>query len=144
LRPRFEISLDCRLEVVEVDIDVEGDVASRSGIVAEALFGLLHVPLEGAFFDLTTRAEPQRLMRVVLLRDHLEAEAQRGVADLLAAQNLEAAVDVFACDRRLDLLEAQEVLVVQVAQAVDAGLELAHEDLNVLRFQRHGGGTPRS
>jgi len=141
LVPGLEVSLHRGLEVIEIDVHVERDVAPGDRIVAKALLGFLNVPLEGSFFDLPAGAEPQRLMGVVLLRDHLKAKTQRRVSDLLASQHLEATIDVFARNRGLDLFEAEEVLIVQVAQAVDAGLELAHEDLNVLRFQRHGGGT---
>src|SRR5690606_23249719 len=44
--------------------------------------------------DFTARALPILLERIVTLRQHLEAEAARGVADLLATQQPKAPVHV--------------------------------------------------
>jgi hypothetical protein len=92
--------------------------------ITELRFGLQHVALVRALFDLAADANPVRLIRVVPLQDHVEAEPQRRVANLLATNLLDAPVDVLARDVRLHLLDAHEVLLVERPQAIHARLEL--------------------
>jgi hypothetical protein len=75
-----------------------------------------------------------RLVRVVPLHDHLKAKAQRRVADLLLAQEVDLAIAVFARNRRLELLEAHEVLLIEAAEPIDGDLQLADQfvDLRLL------------
>ena len=82
-----------------------------------------------AFLDLAADAHPVHRVRVELLRDDLEAEAHRRVADLLLAEDREPTVDIFARDRGLELLEAEEVLLVDVPKTIDALFELTDRDL---------------
>jgi len=63
--------------------------------------------------DFAANSLPVRLVRVVPLKDHLEAEALCRVADLLLAEHVDTAVDVLARYGRLDLLDAHEVLLVE-------------------------------
>jgi hypothetical protein len=93
----------------------------------------------GAVLDLTADALPVHLERVVALDDRLQLEALARVPDLLAPQDVDAAVDVFARDARLDLLEAQKILLVERAQPFEANLELFQRDVELLG--RHGASV---
>jgi hypothetical protein len=73
------------------------------------------VPFISAVFNLATDALPVLLKGVVALDDRLQLEALGGVADLLAAQHVDAPIHVLARDAGLDLLDAEEVLLVERA-----------------------------
>src|SRR6185369_2791361 len=73
--------------------------------------GADHVALVGAVFDLAADALPILLERIVARDDRLQLEALGGVPDLLAPQDIDPAIDVFARDRRLDPLDTHEVLL---------------------------------
>jgi hypothetical protein len=66
------------------------------------------------------------LERVVALKNHLEAKAERGVSDLLLSQGIDFPVDVLARDRRLDPLDAHEILIVERSQSFDRDLEITN------------------
>ncbi len=126
--------------VQQIEIDVEGvgvveldrgrrlargvHLGRRRRILAEAPLRALHVPLVRAVLDLAHDAHPVRVERAVALDDRLELEADAGVADLLAPQHPDAAVDVLLRDGRRDLLDPHEVLVVEDAQALEPELQL--------------------
>src|SRR5688500_356342 len=95
-------------------------------------FGAQHVALVGAVLDLATDALPVLLKGVVALDDVLQPEAPGRVADLLAPQKVDAPVHVLARDGRLDLFEAEKVLLVERAQALESNLELV--DLQFVLF----------
>ena len=90
------------------------------------------VALVGAALDLAADALPVRLVGVVPLEDHLEAEALRRVPDLLLPKQVDLPVDVLAGHRGLELLDAHEVLLVERAHAVDRDLQLADLLLDLL------------
>jgi hypothetical protein len=96
-----------------------------------ALFGLHQVPLVGAVLDLAADALPVLLKCIVALDDRLQLEALGGVADLLAAQHVDATVDVFARDGGLDALDAHEVLLVQRAQTLEPRFQLLQRDIEL-------------
>lgn len=79
--------------------------------------------LVGAVFDLATNALPILLERVVALDQRLQFEAFAGVANLLAPQDINAPIDVFAWDLRFELFDAEEVLLVEGAQPLEAHLQ---------------------
>jgi len=60
-----------------------------------------------------------RLKRVVTLQDHVESKAKRGVANLLLAKHMDTPVDLLAGDRRLQLLDPHEILIVEGADPID-------------------------
>jgi hypothetical protein len=93
------------------------------------------VALVGAVLDLATDALPILLKGVVALDDVLQSEAPRSVADLLAPQKIDAPVHVLARHGRLDLFEAEKVLLVERAQALESNLELV--DLQFVLFRLH-------
>ena len=117
-------------EVLHLHVDghVGVDAASRAALT-EARLRFPDVTLVRAFLDLPADADPVHRVGVVLLRHDLEAEPHRRVADLLLAEDRETAVDILARHRRLELLEAEEVLLVDVSKTIDALLELADRDL---------------
>src|SRR5262249_4656386 len=104
--------------------------------LADALGGADHVTPIRAVFNLARDTLPVLLERVETLHQHLELEAQTGVADLFAAQGPDTSVDVLARDQRLDLLDAEEVLLVERAQPFDARLELFQLPLDLRRVHR--------
>jgi|SRR5580704_12219692 hypothetical protein len=122
--------------------------AARSGI-AEAALGAEDVTLVGAGFDLAEDPLPVRLIRVVALKDHLEAEPHRGVPEMLLPEHVDLPVDVLPRHRGFELLEAHEVLFVERAQPVDGRLELAHQYLDLwllhgaTRFFKEGKARAR-
>src|SRR5262249_27812790 len=69
------------------------------------------VTLVRPVLDLARDAHPVRLVRVVLLEQHVEPEPQRGVPDLLLAQEVDLPVDVLTDDRGLEPPDAHEILV---------------------------------
>ena len=87
------------------------------------------------FIDLTADAHPERLVRIVPLKDRLKLEAQRRISDLFFSQYFEPALDVFARHRGLELLDPHEILVVQRAQSVDAQLQLVHQAFDLYELQ---------
>jgi hypothetical protein len=95
------------------------------------------MPSVGAVLDLAKDALPVRLVGVVPLEQHLEAEALRRVPDLLLPKSVNSPVDVLARDERLELFEAHEVLLVQRAQPIDGHLEVTDVFLDLLGC--HGG-----
>ncbi len=117
LRPRIggivgfgEHLVEEAIELVRADIDVDVEVDGNLTIdrrrgVSEARLRALHVPLVGAVLDLAADPHPVHRVRVELLRDHLQAEAERRVADLLLAEKSKTTVDILARDRWLELLE---------------------------------------
>jgi hypothetical protein len=92
----------------------------------EALLRPQNVASVGPGLDFAADPLPVRLVRVVPLKEHLEAKAKRGIPDLLLAQHVDAPVDVFPRDGRLELLETHEILLVERAQTVDGHLQLAN------------------
>ncbi len=103
--------------------------ASRG--VAEAALCAKHVALVGSSLDLAENSLPVRLVRAVSLQDHLEAEAQRRVPEVLLPEHVDLPIDVFSRDRGLELLEAHEVLLVERPQPVYGRLELADQYLDL-------------
>jgi hypothetical protein len=97
------------------------------------------MPLVGAVLDLAANPLPVRLVGVVLLEEHLEAVPQRGVADLLPPEHVEASIDVLAHDARLDPLDPHEILLVERAKAIEGSLELADQLLDFALV--HGPAT---
>jgi len=91
---------------------------------AEARGGAEHVALVGAVVDLARYAGPVLLEGVVALDDRLELEAERRVADLHAAQEHDAPIELLARDEGLELLDAEEVLLVKSPDALEAALEI--------------------
>jgi hypothetical protein len=81
------------------------------------------MPPVGAILDLPHDAHPVLLKGVVALDDRLQLEALRRVADLLASERVEPAVDVFLGDLGRDLLDPKEVLLVQGPQSFDSVFE---------------------
>jgi hypothetical protein len=98
--------------------------ASRDRQQVAVLLCLEQVALVGTVLDFAADALPILLERIVALNDRLQLEALGGVADLLAAQQVNAPIHVFARDRGLDALDAHEVLLVERAQALEPGLQL--------------------
>jgi hypothetical protein len=98
--------------------------------------GAEQVALVCPVLDLAADALPVLLERVVALDDRLQLEALRGVANLLAAKHVDAAVDVLARDRGLDFFEAHEVLLVERAQALEPGLQLLQRYVELGRFHQ--------
>src|SRR5262249_25524113 len=89
----------------------------------ELLFSAEEVSPIGSVLDLATDALPMLLESVVALKQRLEFEALAGVADPLATQQVDTAIDVLAGDLRLELLDTKEVLLVQCAQPFQAHFE---------------------
>jgi hypothetical protein len=116
------------------DLGGDGDLGLDG--LREAALRSQQVSLVGPAFDLATDAAPVRLVGVVPLQDHLEAKPHRSVADLLLSQHLDAPLDVLLRDGGRHLLDAHEVLLVERAQAIDAGLELAHQCFDLARIHR--------
>lgn len=94
--------------------------------------------LVGAILDLATDPEPVHLKRVVPLLQHVELEAQRGVAKVKATNDVEASVDVFSRNERLEFFEAEKVLLVERTQTIESRLELGHENFGFRRCDAHG------
>jgi hypothetical protein len=92
------------------------------------------VALVSAVLDLAADALPILLERVVALDDRLQLEALGGVANLLAAQHVDATVDVLARDLGLDALDAHEVLLVQRAQSLEPRFQLLQRDIELCRL----------
>jgi hypothetical protein len=92
------------------------------------------VALVGAVLDFTADTLPVLLEGVVTLDDVLEPETPSGVADLLASQHVNATIDVFSRDLRLDLLETEEVLLVKRAQALEPHLQFVDRVLELFRL----------
>ena len=97
--------------------------------------GARQVPLVRAVLDFAADALPILLEGVVALDDRLELEALAGVSDLFAAQHVDAPINVLSRHLRLDLFEAEKVLLVERAQSLETGLELL--DRNVELFEVH-------
>jgi hypothetical protein len=97
------------------------------------------MPPVRAVLDLAANPLPVRLVRVVLLKKHLEAVPQGGVADLLLPEHVESPVDVLAHDAGLDPLDPHEILLVERAQAIEGSLELADQPLDFALI--HGTAT---
>jgi hypothetical protein len=118
----------------------------RQGYVAEAVLRAHDVSMVGPVLDLSTGAQPVLLKRVVALDDVLQLEALGGVADLRLAQGVEATVDVLTGHRWLELLDADEVLLVQGAEPLDSRLELVQRNVDVASRCCHaqsGSGVTR-
>jgi hypothetical protein len=94
------------------------------------------VALVRTVLDLAANTLPVLLKRVVALDDRLQLEALRGVADLLAAQQINAPIDVLPRDARLDLLEPHEVLLVERAQTFEPCLQLLQRYVELGRFHQ--------
>jgi len=77
---------------------VEGTTArwARCAPICEAKVGPDQMSLVRTVLDFAANSLPMRLVRVVPLKDHLEAEALCRVADLLLAEHVDTAVDVLA------------------------------------------------
>jgi hypothetical protein len=109
----------------------------RQRNVAEAALGASDVAVIRAILDLATDAQPVLLERVVALDDVLELEALGGVADLRLAQRIDAAIDVLSGNRGLELLDADEILLVERAETLEPRLELRQRNVDVARWGRH-------
>jgi hypothetical protein len=109
------------------------------------LFGAEQVTLVGAVLDLAADALPVLLEGVVAGDQRLQLEALTRVADLLAPQHVDAAIDVLPRDLRLELFDAEKVLLVQRSQPLQAGLELLQGDVDlfVLHVQPSRGKMSR-
>jgi hypothetical protein len=114
----------------------------RQRVLPESLLRTQDVTSVGPRFDLPNASLPVLLVRVVALVDGVELEAHRRVANLRAAQDPEPPLHVLAQHRGLDLLDAQEVLLVQGAEALDALLELFESGLDLGRVHDYGS-SPR-
>src|SRR5207249_3281961 len=127
----------------QIDVDVELDVLAAAVACrrSEALLRLLHVALERALLYGAARALPVGRVGAQLLRDDREAVPERGVPDLLAPEHLHAPLDVLARDGRLELLEPEEVLIVELAEAVEARLQLTDQYFDLLLV--HGARLTR-
>jgi hypothetical protein len=86
----------------------------------------------GAVLDFAADSRPVLLERVVTLDQRLQLEAFGGVANLGAPKHPETAIDVLASNRGLDLLDAQKILLVERAQALEPSLELLQRDVDLL------------
>jgi hypothetical protein len=109
----------------------------RERDVTKAILGADDVAVIGAVFDLAARSEPILLKRVVALDDVLQLESLGGVTDLCLAQGMDAAVDVLARYGGLELLDADEVLLVQRAQSLEPRLELLQRNVDVASRGSH-------
>jgi hypothetical protein len=141
----LHVACDLGLELAKIDIDVELDVYGPllPGARTEALLGLLQVALVGAVLDGAAGAVPELLVRAQLLRDDGEAKPKRGVAYLLTAQHLHPALDVLAGHLRLELLVAKEVLVIELTEPLEAGIQLTNHGFHFFLIQCHCFG-PRA
>jgi hypothetical protein len=109
----------------------------RQRDLTEAALGASDVAMVGAVLDLAANAQPVLLEGVVALDDVLELEALGGVADLRLAQRIDAAIDVLARNRRLELLDADEILFVQRTKTFETRLELVQSNVDVAGWGRH-------
>jgi hypothetical protein len=89
------------------------------------------VALVRPVFDVAADALPVCLIRVVPLKQHLKTKAERRVPDLFLAQRVDAPVDVFAWDHRLELFDPHEVLLVERPQPVDRDFQLSDLFLDI-------------
>jgi hypothetical protein len=80
------------------------------------------VPMIGAVLDFAANPQPVLLKRVVALNDVLKLEALRRISDLDFAKRVNAPVDVLTGNRWLNLLDADEVLLVQGPQPFETRL----------------------
>lgn len=105
------------------------------GIAAQAAFCAQHLTLVGTVLNLAADPAPVLLEGVVALDQGLQFEAARRVSDLDLAQRPEAPVHVLARDLRLDLLDAQKILLIQRTQPVEAVLEFVDLDVELVSVQ---------
>jgi hypothetical protein len=96
-------------------------------IDTESRCGALKIALERAIFDFPRDALPMLLKCIVSLYERLEPKPQRGIANLLLAENLDPALEFFARDLGLELLDPGKVLLVERSGAVEALVEVAQE-----------------
>jgi hypothetical protein len=109
----------------------------RQRDVTEAALGAGDVTMIRAVLDLATDAQPVLLEGVVALDDVLELETLGRVADLRLAQRIDAAIDVLTRNGRLELLDADEILLVQRAKTFESRLELIQSNVDVAGWGRH-------
>jgi hypothetical protein len=101
------------------------------GLRLEAAMSANDVSFVGAVFDVPTNALPVRLIGVEALKQHVESEPKRGIADLLLAKHMDPAIDVLARDHRLELLDSHEILLVERAQPIDRNLQLSDQSFEL-------------
>jgi hypothetical protein len=104
-------------------------------------FGAQQVSPVGTVLDFPAHTLPVLLERVVPHDQRLELEAPPRVADLLAAEDVDAPIHVFARDHGLDLFEAEEVLLVQRAQTLEAHFQFIQGSVEL--FDLHGDQSIR-
>jgi hypothetical protein len=122
--------------IVEARLATEAFTRGDREQVAVGFLSAQQVALVRTVLDLATDALPVLLKRVVALDDRLQLEALGGVANLLAAQQVDAPIDVLARDCRLDLFEAEKVLLVERAQTLEPGLQLLQRHVELGLIQR--------
>jgi hypothetical protein len=96
------------------------------GAVFLAAFCAHDVTLVCALFDLFADPSPIVGLCIVFLNLSLEAKAQGGVVDLHASEHSDFAIYIGSLSRRLGPLDADEILVVERTQTVEACLEVSY------------------
>lgn|GEM_PF-1344171 len=107
----------------------------RQQIRAGYQCGLANMAVECTQLDLAKNAMPMLLVGVVALDDGLKLEAFGGVANFFFSQRPDAAIDILARDGRLDFLDANEILLVQRAQALEPHFEFFYVNVELLCLQ---------
>lgn len=97
--------------------------------------GLTNMAVKCTQLDLAKNAMPVLLVGVVALDNGLKLEAFGGIANFLFSQRPDAAIDILACDGRLDFLDANEILLVQRAQALEPHFEFFDINVELLCLQ---------
>jgi len=90
----------------------------------------------GSVFDLARDPHPILLKGIVALDDGLEFEPTSRVSDLFTPQDINTTIDVFLCDRRRDLFDAHEVLLVECTKTLDSQFEFINGNVELGSF--HG------
>jgi hypothetical protein len=144
LQGRFRILRQQRLQVVFATALDSLDLLCRFGLfflapvpepraapgrcrerhVTKAVLRADDVAVIRTVLDFAAGSQPILLKGVVALDDVLQLETLGGVTDLRLAQGVNAAVDVLPRDRRLELLDADKVLLVERAQSLEPRFEL--------------------
>jgi hypothetical protein len=98
---------------------------------SKTALGTDDVPLVRTVLDIAADALPVRRIRVVPLKQHLEAKALRRVSYLLFSEGVYPTVDVLPGDHRLHFLDAHEVLLVKPPKPIDRDLQLPDQPFDV-------------